>query len=138
MQQALQMFFLFSGYFVPMACEWKRPTAFAFRYMVHTHHYGNSCQLHSTVATIPALAVAENLSQNDHGYVPLVRTVRSLFHSQLITGFVTRVTRRVPPVEQELLTHPEHMSSSLVFSGVRVSRSLFVLFLLAIVLSVFL
>jgi hypothetical protein len=29
----------------------------------------------------------------------------------LITGFVTRVTRRVPLVEQELLTLPEHLSS---------------------------
>ena len=53
-----------------------------------------------------------------------------------------------PPVEQELLTFPEHMRSSLVFSGVRVTRSLvlcvmlrrslFVLFLLTIVLSVLL
>jgi hypothetical protein len=52
-------------------------------------------------------------------------------------------------VEQQLLTLPEHMSSSPVFSGVRVTRTLvlyvcfidvvcpFVLFLLAIVLSVF-
>ena len=39
--------------------------------------------------------------------------------------FVTILTRRVPLVEQELLTLLEHMSSSpLVFSGVRVSRSL--------------
>jgi len=30
----------------------------------------------------------------------------------------------VPLVEQELLTLPEHLSSSLVFSGVRVTRSL--------------
>jgi len=51
-------------------------------------------------------------------------------------------------VEQELLTFPEHLSSHLVFSGVRVNRflvlyvmfcrSLFVLFHLAIVLSVLL
>ena len=55
-------------------------------------------------------------------------------------------TRRVPLVEQELLTLPEHLSSSPVFSGVGVTRSLvlyvcfvdrcFVLFLLAIVLFV--
>jgi len=56
----------------------------------------------------------------------------------------------VPLVEQELLTLPEHPSSYPIFSGVRVSRPLvlyvsfvyrclsFVLFLLAIVLSVFL
>ena len=52
------------------------------------------------------------------------------------TGFVPRVTRRVPLVEQEL---PEHLRSPPVFSGVRVDRflvfcivfctSLFVLFL---------
>ena len=45
-------------------------------------------------------------------------------HSRLITGFVTRLTWRVPLVEQELLTLPEHMSSPQVFSGVRVTRSL--------------
>ena len=45
-------------------------------------------------------------------------------HSRLIPGFVTRLTRRVPPVEQELLTLPEHMSSPPVFTGVRVTRSL--------------
>ena len=37
---------------------------------------------------------------------------------------VTRVTRRVTLVEQELLTLPEHMSPSPVFSGVRVTQSL--------------
>jgi hypothetical protein len=37
---------------------------------------------------------------------------------------VTRLTRRVPLVEQELLTLPEHLSSPPVFSGVRVTRSL--------------
>ena len=54
-------------------------------------------------------------------------------------------TRRVPLVEQELLTLPGHLSSPPVFSGVRVTRSLvlyvvfpFVLFLLAIVFSVLL
>jgi hypothetical protein len=44
--------------------------------------------------------------------------------SWLITGFVTRLTRRVSLVEQELLTLPEHLSSPPVFSGVRVTRSL--------------
>ena len=42
-------------------------------------------------------------------------------HSWHITGFVTRLTRRVPLVELELLTLPEHLNSSLVFSGVRVN-----------------
>jgi len=37
---------------------------------------------------------------------------------------VTRLTRRVPLVEQELLTLPEHPSSPPVFSEVRVTRSL--------------
>ena len=66
-----------------------------------------------------------------------------------MTGYVTRVTRRVSLVEQELRTLPAaHMSSPLVLSGVRVTRSLvlcvmfcgsvFDLFLLAIVLSVLL
>ena len=59
------------------------------------------------------------------GYVPLVvNTSRSFPHSRLITGFLTRLTRRVPLVEQELLTLQEHMSSPPVFSGVRVTQSL--------------
>jgi hypothetical protein len=62
---------------------------------------------------------------NDHGYVPLaVNTSRSFPHSRLITGFVTRLTRQVPLVEQELLTLPVHLSSPPVFSEVRVTRSL--------------
>ena len=87
-----------------------------------------------------------------YGYVPLVvNTSRSFPHSWLITGFVTRLTRQLPLVEQELLTLPEHLSSPPVFfNGVRITRSLilcvcfvkhfcpFVLFHLAIALSVFL
>ena len=62
---------------------------------------------------------------NDHGYVPLVvSTSRSFPHSRLITGLVTRLARRVPLVEQELLTLLKHMSSPPVFSGVRVTWSL--------------
>jgi hypothetical protein len=49
---------------------------------------------------------------------------RSFPHSSLITGFATRVTRRVPLVEHELLTLTEHLSLPPVFSGVRVTRSL--------------
>ena len=41
-----------------------------------------------------------------------------------ITGFVTRLARRVPRVEQELLTLLGHLSPPPVFSGVRVTRSL--------------
>ena len=62
---------------------------------------------------------------NDHGYVPLVVTTsRSFPHSRLITGFVARLTRRVPLMEQELLTLREYMSSPPVFCGVRFTRYL--------------
>ena len=60
-----------------------------------------------------------------------------------MTGFVTRLTRRVQLEDQKLPTLPEHMTSPPVSSGVRVTRFLifvyvcpFVLFILAIVLSV--
>ena len=104
---------------------------------------------HHDLADHCGISVSQN--KNDHGYVPLVvNTSRSFPHSRLITGFVTRLTRRVPLVEQELLTLPVHLSSPPVFSGVRVTRSLvlyvcfvdhclsFCTFLLAIVLSVLL
>ena len=45
-----------------------------------------------------------------------------LYHEH--NEFVTRITRRVPLVEQDLLTIPEHTRSPLVVSGVRVTRSL--------------
>ena len=77
-----------------------------------------------------------------------VKTLPSslLIHDfKYIIEFVTRVTQRVSLVDQELLTLPEHLSSTLVISGVCVARSLvscvvfcrllFVLFLLAIVWS---
>jgi hypothetical protein len=54
----------------------------------------------------------------------VVNTFRSFPHSWLITDFVKKLTRRLPLVEQELLTFPDHLSSSQVFSGVRVARSL--------------
>jgi hypothetical protein len=78
-----------------------------------------------TVATMIWLTWWNICVANDHGYVPLVvNTSRSFPHSWLIIGFVTRLTRRVSLVEQELPTLPEHLSSSTVFSGVRVTRSL--------------
>jgi hypothetical protein len=62
---------------------------------------------------------------NDYGYVPLiVSSSRSFPHSWPITEFVTRLTWRVPLVKPELPTLPEHTSSPLVFSEVRVTRSL--------------
>jgi hypothetical protein len=39
--------------------------------------------------------------------------------SSLITGFVTRLTRRVSLVKQEMITLPEHLSLPPVFSGFR-------------------
>jgi hypothetical protein len=46
---------------------------------------------------------------NDREYVSLVvNTFRSCRRSLLITGFVTRLTRRMSLVEQELLTLPYH------------------------------
>jgi hypothetical protein len=47
-----------------------------------------------------------------------------IYFSSLITGFVTRLTRRVLLVEQGLPTLPEHPSSPPVFSEARVTRSL--------------
>jgi hypothetical protein len=45
-----------------------------------------------------------------------------MWHSSWpITGFVTRLTRRVSLVEQKLLTLPDHLSSPPVFSGARIS-----------------
>ena len=65
------------------------------------------------------------VSTNDHGYVPIVvNTSWSFPHSWLITGFVTRLTRGVSLVEQELTILPGHMSSPPVFSGACVNRSL--------------
>ena len=49
---------------------------------------------------------------NDHGYFLLViNTSWSFPHSWLIIGFITMLTRRVPLVEQELLSLPEHLGS---------------------------
>ena len=74
---------------------------------------------------------------NDHGYVTLVvNTFWSFLHSWPITGFVTRLIRRVPLVEQELLTLPQHRRSPRFLVGFVYSiftfmcmlfRSLFVL-----------
>jgi hypothetical protein len=56
--------------------------------------------------------------KNDHGYIPfVVIIIRSFPYSRLITGFVTRVARRIPHVEKELGALPEHLSSHLVLVG---------------------
>ena len=73
-------------------------------------------------ATTRAFESSPIKSSNDHGYVSLVvNTSRSFPHSSLITRLVTRLTRQVPLVKQELLTLPEHMSSPPVLSGVCVA-----------------
>jgi hypothetical protein len=53
-------------------------------------------------------------------FLLVVNTSRSFLRSWLTTGFVTRLTRRVSLVKQELLTFPEHLISPPVFSGIRV------------------
>jgi hypothetical protein len=58
------------------------------------------------------------------GYSLVVNTSRSFPHSWLITGFITRVTWRVSLAEQVLFTLPVHLRSPLVFSSIRVARSL--------------
>ena len=62
---------------------------------------------------------------SDHEYASLVvSTSRSFPHSWFITGFITRLARRMSQFGQELLTLPDHLSSPPVFSGVRVTRCL--------------
>ena len=54
----------------------------------------------------------------------MVSTSRSFHHSWLITGFVTRLTRPVSLVEQELIALPGHISSPPDFGGVLETQSL--------------
>jgi hypothetical protein len=44
--------------------------------------------------------------------------VESFLRKLIIVGFVRRLTRRVPNMEQELLTFSEHMISTRIFVGV--------------------
>ena len=62
---------------------------------------------------------------NNDEYIQVSLVISMVISSStwLITGFVTRLTRLVSLVEQELLTLQEHWSLSPVFSGVRVARS---------------
>jgi hypothetical protein len=77
---------------------------------------------------------------NDHWYLPFdVITIWLFPPSWLITGFVTRVTRQVALVEQDLFTHPDNLSLPwflVWFVLLNILFSLFVLFLLAILLHV--
>jgi hypothetical protein len=54
----------------------------------------------------------------------LSQTLPGSFLIHDISWFVTRLLRRVPLVEKELPTLPEHLSSPPIFSWVRVTRSL--------------
>lgn len=56
---------------------------------------------------------------NDHHYVPFI-VIASQLHSSSMTyyAFVTRVAQRITLEELHTATSPEHMSSSLVLSGI--------------------
>ena len=77
---------------------------------------------------------------NDHWYLPFdVITIWLFSPSWLITEFVTRVTRQVALVEHDLFTHPDNLSLPwflMWFVLLNILFSLFVLFLLAILLHV--
>ena len=62
---------------------------------------------------------------HDHGYVTLVvNTSLSFPHSWSITGFVTRLTQRMPLAEQEHITLPGNLKSPPILSEVSATRSL--------------
>jgi hypothetical protein len=68
--------------------------------------------------------MTSTLSKGTLCYVPLVVSTSRFFpHSRLTTGFMIRLTRRVPLVEQELPTLPGHLRSPPVLSDVCVTRS---------------
>jgi hypothetical protein len=71
------------------------------------------------------LTVTQNLYQRWRRICRNHNPVLSSFMTyHRVCSNLTRVTRRVPYVEQELLTHQEYLSSPPVISGVRVARSL--------------
>ena len=91
-----------------------------------------------------------SIFQTEYVFIFYICAKRSFPHSRLITGFVTRLAPRVPLVEQELLTLPEHLGSTRFLVGfvlpdlqfymyvLQIVVYPFVLFPLAIVLSVLL
>jgi hypothetical protein len=93
---------------------------FAFSYiddvLLLNNFYWLSLSHHFQIFTIDNmtwLTVTEHLYRvtNDHRYGPLVlSTSRSFPHSWFFTRFVTRVTRRVPLVQQKLHTLLEHLN----------------------------
>jgi hypothetical protein len=66
----------------------------------------------------------EKVQKDKQRYTKYTYKTKDRPHSRLITGFVTRLTRLVPLVEQEMLTLPDHLSSPPILSGARVTRSL--------------
>jgi hypothetical protein len=98
-------------------------------FIVRTLHISDSClcinKCNTNIAVLWKRLLWNTCVTNNHGYVPLaVNTSRPFPHSWLITGFVTRLTRRVSLVEQKLSTIPDNLSSPPIFSGVHVTRSL--------------
>jgi hypothetical protein len=75
------------------------------------------------------------LPNTDHLQVKIMSEVSHDNWKRL--NLFTRLTWRVPLVEQELLTLPEHLSSPSVFSGVRVTHSLVLLYGLWIIVCPF-
>ena len=88
-------------------------------WLTYTHHDQCSCLIYSYYCKKYSYTVKPVLRGHLWDKEKL-----AIPHSWLITGFVTRLTRRVSLVQQELLTLPQHQSSPPVFSGVRVTRSL--------------
>ena len=75
------------------------------------------------IATMIWLTVMEYMC---HQWSQICSTCRkySPVYSSLMTYHRTRLTRRMPLVEQELISLPENLSSAPVFNVVRVTRSL--------------
>ena len=84
-----------------------------------SHHFESF-----TVATTTWLTFIQYLCHKWPRIYSTCKHFSSFPRSWLITGFLTRLTRRVSLVEQELPTLPGHPSSPPVFSRVRVTRSL--------------
>jgi hypothetical protein len=76
-----------------------------------------------TLEIISRIIYVKDQMTTDMFYLSL-HTSRSFPHLWLITGCVTRLKRRMPLVEQYLLTLPKHLRSPPVFSGIRVIQSI--------------
>jgi hypothetical protein len=72
------------------------------------------CKL--TFLTVTWLTVAKYLSHKWSRISTVCRSHNATLFS-FMSGFVTNVTRRVSLVEQEIPTHPEHLSSPWFFVG---------------------